>query len=439
MKQQINLLKSKFLSSDIAKRMASGAIWSFTGTALAKFIVLVAGILCARILTQEEYGEFGMVRSTINTFVVFGMAGIGLTATKYISEYKKTQQSKISGVYILTNGFALLTGILITLLIYYLASYLAVTTLNAPHLQRAIQLGAVLLFFTVLNSAQNGTLAGLENFKAIALNTLWGSIAESILMLVGAYYAGVMGAILGYGCGFVVLYICNHISIRKSFKNLKIKIVFSNFNKDYFKILYRFTLPAALSSFMVTPTYWIIRTMLVNKCGFDELAIYEAADQWKIIILFIPSAISNVVLPILSGLSTENNQKQFWKILRINLFLNAGIAFILALIISSCSPLIMSFYGSTYTDYSVLIILCFSTVFSAIANIVGLSISSRAKMWVGFAFNMCWSFMIISFSILFLSLNFGALGCALALLCAYILHSIAQLVYLYYINSKQYG
>ena len=124
MKQQIRLLKSKLQSSDIAKRMASGALWSFTGTALAKFIVLVVGILCARILTQAEYGEFGMVRSTINTFVVFGMAGIGLTATKYISEYKKTQQSKISGVYILTNGFALLTGILITLLIYYLAPYL---------------------------------------------------------------------------------------------------------------------------------------------------------------------------------------------------------------------------------------------------------------------------------------------------------------------------
>lgn len=435
MKQQINLLKSKFLSSDIAKRMASGAIWSFTGTALAKFIVLVAGILCARILTQEEYGEFGMVRSTINTFVVFGMAGIGLTATKYISEYKKTQQSKISGVYILTNGFALLTGVLITLLIYYLAPYLAITTLNAPHLERAIQLGAVLLFFTVLNSAQNGTLAGLENFKAIALNTLWGSIAESILMLVGAYYAGVMGAILGYGCGFIVLYICNHLSIRKSFSLLNIKVVFSSFSREYLKLLYKFSFPAALSSFMVMPTYWIIRTILVNKCGFEELAVYEAADQWRVIILFIPTAISQVVLPILSGLSSGTDQKQFWKVLRINLYLNISIAFVIAFIISCFSPLIMSLYGSNYTC-SVLIILCFSTVFSSIANIVGLSISSRAKMWIGFTFNACWSFMIILFSLLFLSFDLGATGCALAILCAYIIHSLAQLIYLQCIISK---
>ena len=418
--------------------MASGAIWSFTGTALAKFIVLVAGILCARILTQAEYGEFGMVRSTINTFVVFGMAGIGLTATKYISEYKRTHQSKISGVYILTNGFALLTGILITLLIYYLAPYLAVTTLNAPHLERAIQLGAVLLFFTVLNSAQNGTLAGLENFKAIALNTLWGSIAESILMLVGAYYAGVMGAILGYGCGFIVLYICNHLSIRKSFKHLNIKIVFSSFNREYLKLLYKFTLPAALSSFMVMPTFWIVRTMLVNKCGFEELAIYEAADQWKVIILFIPTAISQVVLPILSGLTTEDNQKQYWKVLRINLFLNAGIAFVIAVIVSCCSPLIMSFYGSGYADCSVLIVLSFSTVFSTIANIVGLSISSRSKMWIGFFFNLIWAIMFIGLVLTFFQLNTNARSVGLALFASYFLHSIFQSIYIKcLINNKR--
>lgn len=428
--QQINLLKSKFQSSDIAKRMASGAIWSFTGTALAKFIVLVAGILCARILSQEEYGEFGMVRSTINTFVVFGMAGIGLTATKYISEYKKTKQSKISGIYILTNGFAFLTSVLITLLIYCLASYLATTTLKAPHLEQAIKIGAILLFFTVLNSAQNGTLAGLENFKAIALNTLWGSIAESVLMLVGAYYADVIGAILGYGCGFVVLYICNHLSIRKAFKQLNVKIVYSNFDKDYLKLLYKFTLPAALSSFMVMPTFWIVRTMLVNKCGFEELAIYEAADQWKVIILFIPTAISQVLLPILSGLSTGEDRIQFWKILRINLFLNAGIAFIIASIVACFSPFIMSFYGNDYTDSSVLIILSFSTLFTSIASIVGLSISSRAKMWVGLSFNILWAILFVGFSYMFLNSGFKALGVSYALLSSYVIHSFLQLIYL---------
>ena len=215
-----------------------------------------------------------------------------------------------------------------------------------------------------------------------------------------------------------------------------IKIVFSTFNKDYFRLLYKFTLPAALSTFMVMPVFWIVRTMLVNKCGFEELAIYEVADQWKVIILFIPTAISQVVLPILSGLSTDDNQKQFWKVLRINLFLNAGIALVIASIVSCCSPFIMSFYGSAYTKYSVLIVLAFSTVFSSMASIIGLSIYSRAKMWVSFAFNFLWALMLILLSLLFLHYGYRSLGVSYAILLSYIIHSINQFIYLFKIHRE---
>lgn len=47
-------IQDRLKTSDVMSRMASGAFWSFTGTAFAKFIVLVAGIWCARILGQER-------------------------------------------------------------------------------------------------------------------------------------------------------------------------------------------------------------------------------------------------------------------------------------------------------------------------------------------------------------------------------------------------
>ena len=60
---------------------------------------------------------------------------------------------------------------------------------------------------------------------------------------------------------------------------------------------------------MIAPTYWIIRTMLVRNTSFSELAIYEAADQWKTIILFIPTAVSQIVLPILSSIVNEDQKE----------------------------------------------------------------------------------------------------------------------------------
>lgn len=429
MLSKCSLYYQRLMSSDIGRRMATGAFWSFTGTALAKFLVLVAGIFCARILGKQGYGEFGMVRSTISLFVTIGFAGLGLTATKYISEYRKTAKERIGSIVYLTRGFALLMGVLITSIVLLISPYLANDILEAPYLVDDLRVGAVLLFVTVINGAQVGVLSGFENFKAIALNTLWGSIAECSFMLLGAWFYGVFGAILGYGIGFAVLYVFNRCSINRLLNTEGISVSRSSFNKTDLSLLYKFSLPAALSSLMVVPTYWIIRSMLVRHDGFGELAIYEAADHWKIIILFIPSAISQVVLPILSS-SLGEDENKFWKILNLNILLNAGVATVLALLVGCCSALIMGLYGNGYEDTCTLIILAISTIFNSIATVVGLSISSRAKMWTGATFNILWAMMVIVGSYCFISLNWGATGVALAILLAYMIHTMLQLSYI---------
>lgn len=417
------------LKSDIGKRMANGTFWSFTGTALARLIVLIAGIICARILGKDDYGELGMIRSTITIFVTLGMAGLGLTATKFIAEYKKDFPERIPSIYIITKTFSLILAILISILIILLAPIIAVKTLESPYLVNDLRWGGILLFFTILNGIQNGVLIGFENFRAAALNTLYGNTCEAILMCLGAYYYGVTGAIIGFGVGYIVIYICNLHSINKIFKNYNISISYKYVNWLDLKILYKFSIPAALSSLMVAPVFWIIRAMLVRYNGYGDLAIYEAADQWKIIILFIPSAISNVALPIMSSL-VKNSEAKFWKILKINIGLNAGIAMGLTLLVILCGNFVMNLYGKGFSQTTTLFILSGSTIFTAIANVIGVSISSRGKMWVGFTFNLIWGIMVITFSKLFLNMGLGSVALALSIFIAYLIHAISQYIYL---------
>ena len=49
--------------------------------------------------------------------------------------------------------------------------------------------------------------------------------------------------------------------------------------------------------------------------AFEELAIYEAAEQWRVIILFVPIAVGQIVLPILSSIVNDDNRK-YWKVLK---------------------------------------------------------------------------------------------------------------------------
>ena len=434
--RRIEQLVSHIKKSDIGFRIANGAIWSFTGTSIAKLLVLISSIICAHIFTKQEYGELGMVRSTINMFVVFGSAGLGLTATKYISEYRDKNKDKIASVYLLTNGFAIITGLIVSLIVLITAPTLATNTLHAPHLLGPIRIGAILLFITILNGAQNGILSGFEDFKSIAINTFIGSFAEAILLLVGAYFGGVSGAILGYGVSFIVLYIANFITIQKDFRIRGIKVNYAILSKEDLSILYKFSLPAALCSIIVAPTLWISKTMLTNNNGFDELAIYEAADQWRIIILFVPTAVSQVVLPILSNVLGVDKTK-FWKVLKINLFFNASLATLIALLVSISSPFILRLYGGGYeSDYLVLIILACSTIFSVTAKVVGMAISSRSKMWEGFLFNLFWVIMVLGFARLFIKMGLGAAGLALAYSLAYLIHTIIQLIYIRIVSNR---
>lgn len=436
MKQNKNKIIERIQSSDIGGRIASGAFWSFTGNAVAKIIVLVAGIICAHILTKEQYGEFGMVRSTINMFVIFGTAGLGMTATKYIAEFKTAHKERVGSVYCITNGFAVITGLITTLLILVLSDYLAAVTLKAPHLVNSIRVGALLLFVTVMNGAQNGVLLGFESFKVRAVNTLLGSIAEAFFMLLGAYLYGVLGAVLGYGIGYIVLYLCNMIAIRYELRRNGITKEYLHVEKKDLPLLYKFSIPAALSSVLVGPAFWVSRTLLVRADGFSELAIYEAANYWNTIILFLPAAVSQIILPILSSIPKDDNNK-FWKVLKLNFYLNTGIAILLLLFISVLSPYLMASYGDGFRDnYLVLIVLAGSTVFSAASNVVGNAIASKGRMWIGLLFNFIWAVFFIVLSWFFINHGLGSIGVSLALLLSYFMHTVYQLIYLKFERQK---
>lgn len=429
MRNSYNIIKSRILASDVTKRLTSGAIWSFTGTALAKLIVLIASIFCARILGKELFGEFGMVRSTINMFVVLGSAGLGITATKYIAEYKGTQKDRVASIYLLTTIFAVLTGLIVTVAILLLADYLAIESLQSPHLSSSLKCGALLLFVTVINASQTGVLSGLENFKSIAINTFIGSLFESVFMLIGASYYGVLGAVLGFGIGFIAIYIANVLSIKKSFKRMNLVVKMYALNLNDLKVLYKFSLPALLSSMIIPPVYWVIRMMIVNKNGYGELAIYEAADQWKIIILFIPTAVSQIILPILSSL-VKTDKTKYWKVLKINILINGLVALVMVGLVACFSQYIMKAYGSSFENVMPLIILAISTIFTAVSNVVGLAIASKSQMWIGFLFNIFWGIVLVLSAYYLIEKGYGSVGVALSILFAYILHSFIQIIYL---------
>ncbi len=403
--------------------MINGAFWSFTGTATGKFLIFLAGILCARILGKEQFGELGLVRSTIGMFIILGAGGIGVTATRYIAAFRKEKQEHAASIYQMSFLFSLATGIIITLLAISTVRILAEDYLNSSSLINPLIIGSIALLISILNSSENGTLAGLEDFKSIAINTFIGSLIEAVCMVIGAYYYDVEGAIAGLGIGLLCLYIANKRSAIKGLRKSGIDTKQKKVYKDDWALIYRYSIPATLSALSVTPVFWLVRTMLVKTCNYGELGLFEAADQWKVILLFIPGAVCQIVLPIMSSIT---NRHTLHKTLIGTMTLVGGISMVLALISWIIAPILMPLYGKTFTNYAPLTVLAFSTVSTALAQVLEMELYSREKMWTSFGFNIVWSIATIWLSYIFLELNQGATGIAWAILLAYVIKIVCM-------------
>lgn len=395
---------------------------------VSQLSVLLASVLVARMLGITKYGELGIIRSTVTVFAVFASFSLGLGATKYISQYVRSDKIRSGKIIGVTTLFSWITGALISITAISLAPFLAKTMFNAPELVGQIRISAFILFFTALNGAQIGILAGFEAFKKIAKINLYSGILSFFIQVILTYLFDLSGAIVGFGLSFLVLWGFNTNAVKQECKKFNIKVQYIDC-VDELRMIVRFSVPALLSGILVNPVIWYSKTMLVKQAyGFTELAIFDAANQWRNSVLFIPITLSQVVLPIFSSI---DGKVEFNKLLRLNININVLVSLTMAIFISVSAGFIMRSYGSGFESGSfVLILLSLTSVFFAASVIIGQALVSKEKLWLTFIFNVIWSFIFLTTAFLLIECGYGAIGLAGSYLLSYAFLAAIQLFYL---------
>ncbi len=421
---------NSILSSDLNKKIINHSFWILLGNVISKFILLIATILMARYLGKEEYGQFGIIKSTILMFAMFAGLELGMTATKYISQYKLVDKSKVEKIVGLSNLFAILISLLVSGLVYLYSKKIA-NHIDAPSLYQEIQISSFILFFSSLNGIQNGILAGIEKFKESSINNAVAGILSSIGLVVASKYFGLEMVIVAFGSNFVILFILNFITLKKHFYSQFNISIRNKKNFEELEVLWKFSLPAILAGLMVGPTTWYCNYLLVtSKNGYEHMATFDIANQWRNTILFIPAALAQIALPLMSA--SINNKEEYRIVFSKNLKINIYIGFILVTVFIILSPIIVNLYGDKYRDTLIPIIIMFITTgFITVNNVIGQAIASQGKMWLGFYVNCIWAIILVISCYLLISVyNFGAIGICIAYLISYIFHTCIQFFYI---------
>jgi len=409
-------------NSPIGYRLARGVFWSMAGAVISRGLILVASILVARILGKTGYGELGIIRTTVGMFGVFAGFGLGLTATKHVAEYCRSDPERAGRIIGLSGIFAMLTGGLMAMGLFVFAPWLAEHTINAPHLAGVLRIGALILFIDALNGAQTGALSGFEAFRTIARVNLFVGLISFPLLVAGAYFGGLTGVVWALAINLGVNWLLNHLALRKEARRYGVPFTLRGCGSEW-PILWRFSLPTALTFALPGPVNWLGAALLVNRPGgYGEMGIYSAANQWFAMLLFLPGLLGQVVLPILSERFGQKDIRQAMKIMFLAMKVNLLIVVPLILVASIASPYIMNLYGEGFRNgWPTLVVVLLTAGLLAVQTPVGQIIVASGKMWIGFAMNVGWALTFIVS--MFLLIDLGSLGLATARMVSYIVQA----------------
>lgn len=436
LKIKINHLKSAYLpAGSLRARVAKGAFWSLAGAVIARGLNLVASIIVARLLGTVGYGKLGIIQSTVGMFSVFAGFGLGMTSTKYVAEFREKDPDKAGRIIALSSSVAFVSGGIISVILIIFAPWLATKTIAAPHLTNLLRISAGLLFLGAINGAQTGALSGFEAFRTIAVINLISGIISFPLMVAGVWFFKLEGAVFALIGSMLVNYILNKIAINRECAKFNIKPDFQTSFQEL-PILWKFSLPAFLSSAIVGPVTWLCNSILVNQPnGYAEMGIFNAANQWFNALLFLPGVMSQAVIPVLSERFGLNDNISSTKVLSFTIRTNGLIIFTIAILCSILNQNIINFYGKGFESGGLtLIIVLFTAGLLAIQIPVGNVILASGKMWLGFIMNLGWGLVFIIMT--WLLIRFGSFGLASARLIAYIAHATWTFWFAYNITKK---
>lgn len=397
------------------------SFWALIGSALGQGMSLCAGILIARFLGKDIYGEYGMIKSTLLNIAIFSTFGLGYTATKFIAESKNENKWRIRQITFGSINITIVTSTLFALLLFIFSKQVA-SYLNAEYLSLSLRIFAVNIVFNALSTVQVGILAGFNEFKSIAKIKVVVGVVTFVLSVVLTYYWGIEGALSALLIATLTNCILNNIIVRKKLRSYP---YLEQQSSNIVKQLLLFSLPITLQEGVYSITSWLYILLLIKLSNYGEVGLYSAAQQWSAIILFIPGVLQNVALSHLS--ETNENQEQHKKIFNTIITVNFASSLISCIIVFALSGIISSFYGNSFARLPIILnISVFTTIFMAMQSVYTQSYMSINKTWTHFYLSAF--FNILKLVLAFLLIKINVVEGAYMLVLTHLIISIIRLL-----------
>jgi O-antigen/teichoic acid export membrane protein len=426
--------------SPLGGRLAGNAAWMLVGALASRGLQLAAVVAAARCLGQEQFGRLGIVQSTVGLFGALAGFGIGLTATKYVAEWRAHDPARTGRIVALSMGWAALSGILAGAALVVFARYVAAAFGGGADLVPGLRVASALVALQAVTGAQAGTLAGFEAYRALAVANAAGSGVLFVCVVGGARAWGLEGALWGLVAGQAALWAAQRQALRPAIRRSGIPPAGWREAWHERRVLWQFSLPALMGSALVGPVQWLCSAIMVRQTGgYTEMGLFNAANQIYIAALFLPGVLTAPLLPILSEQQADAEGRQrAMRLIRQIIRLCAWVMLPPVVLASAASPWIMGLYGPEFRGgwLTLCVVLLTAGIF-AVEQPVGQAIVATGRLWLALFMNAGWAVVFVLMTVVLGPR--GAGGLATARLIAHAVHGLWVFAYVFLAGTRATG
>jgi len=370
----------------LLKKIFKSSFWVLLGNSLGRLTILLTNIFAARLLTQDIFGQFTTLRTTVSMIVNIINGALGTVSIKKISESRARKNEQLPLLIVSAFIINIILIILVIIFIFLFSGWIIKSFfLGTPNFKEALYIGIFLLLGSSLSILAQGMIIGFEEFKKFAIICFIAPIISLPVIIYLIKFFGLYGAIWGVSIFYIFDFSLKFLLIYSFIKNLSFK---GSITKIYnsSKGILSLSLPLFLSIILNSWAFWYSKIVIIQDSGgFSDIAVFDAAFQWLTIIMILTGATTSVALPMLSNAFGKNDHKRLTKIFYFNLGTNGIISIIIAGIFILFSKNIMLLYGSQYIKgTNILITLSLTAILFSISSLYNKYMVTYNKVWIIF-------------------------------------------------------
>ena len=357
---------------EVVRRAARGAGWTLCGDVIGRTSTLVSTIEAARLLGEHDFGGLALIQGTVFLFVALSGHGIGLIVLKFVSE--SYDRDKVRAGEILGSAILVLIGLgcACTSCLWILARLVAHDILGRGVLAEPLRLASFILLLAPATVLFTSALSAMRCFRPRSLLVAIHGMLDACGILTGSVAGGLVGAVVGYVLA-EALTACIGFLLTLQYARRSDLSISWNLDCDRLWTMFRFGLPAAGASMLLSMATWIGQLILVHQLGgLQMVATFAIANRWYLVVQFLPSTLSVVALPLLSFLWNSGDRTQYRQLLKVVVISSFVLVTVGALVAIIFARWILLLEGPSVRNYEASFdVLVLAAIPTAVSSVLG--------------------------------------------------------------------